>query len=372
MSHPGVGLDKWPGPAQGDRRSSPRTDWRLLPLDEDRLWLQGGQRQALYFQSAAVHRGQEFDPAGLRHLRALSRSRRKATSSRTSSCSPTTATPPTRRRSRPGRKSIAKKPDLVQRFVDASTIGWYHYLYGDNKAANALIKKDNPDMTDDQIAFSIAQDEGIRPGRFRRHAEDGHRRDDGRARQRLLRRDGQGGSRRARRSTTRRPTPCNSSTRASASIRSRSDERDLSADARRPGGPRDGARALVRLEGGLQNLRQRRVALTGVDLDVRRGEFLSLLGPSGCGKSTILRLLSGLTGATSGWINWQRTGARTRLRLSGADADAVGDGLRQRLAAAATERSVARGRASPRSTTRWPRSASPASPKPIRASCRAA
>jgi NitT/TauT family transport system substrate-binding protein len=52
---------------------------------------------------------------------------------------------------------VAKKPDLVQRFVDASTVGWYHYLYGDNKAANELIKKDNPEMTDDQIAFSIAK-----------------------------------------------------------------------------------------------------------------------------------------------------------------------------------------------------------------------
>ena len=52
---------------------------------------------------------------------------------------------------------IAKKPDVVQRFVDASTIGWYHYLYGDNKKANELIKKDNPEMTDDQIAFSVAK-----------------------------------------------------------------------------------------------------------------------------------------------------------------------------------------------------------------------
>jgi NitT/TauT family transport system substrate-binding protein len=52
---------------------------------------------------------------------------------------------------------IAKKPDVVQRFVDASTIGWYHYLYGDNTKANALIKKDNPEMTDDQIAFSVAK-----------------------------------------------------------------------------------------------------------------------------------------------------------------------------------------------------------------------
>ena len=52
---------------------------------------------------------------------------------------------------------VDSKPDLVQRFVDASIIGWYNYLYGDNKAANDLIKKDNPDMTDDQIAFSIAK-----------------------------------------------------------------------------------------------------------------------------------------------------------------------------------------------------------------------
>ncbi|MGI8931272.1 MAG: ABC transporter substrate-binding protein [Sphingomicrobium sp.] len=52
-------------------------------------------------------------------------------------------------------ETIEKNPDLVQRFVDASIIGWYNYLYGDNKAANALIKTDNPDMEDAQIAFSI-------------------------------------------------------------------------------------------------------------------------------------------------------------------------------------------------------------------------
>jgi NitT/TauT family transport system substrate-binding protein len=52
---------------------------------------------------------------------------------------------------------IESKPDLVQRFVDASIIGWYHYMYGDHAAADAAIKKDNPDMRDDQIAFSIAR-----------------------------------------------------------------------------------------------------------------------------------------------------------------------------------------------------------------------
>jgi NitT/TauT family transport system substrate-binding protein len=50
---------------------------------------------------------------------------------------------------------VDSKPDVVQRFVDASIIGWYNYLYGDNKAANDLIKTDNPDMTDGQIAYSI-------------------------------------------------------------------------------------------------------------------------------------------------------------------------------------------------------------------------
>ncbi len=49
---------------------------------------------------------------------------------------------------------IESNPDLVQRFVDASIIGWYNYLYGDTAAANALIKQDNPDMSDAQLAFS--------------------------------------------------------------------------------------------------------------------------------------------------------------------------------------------------------------------------
>ena len=55
------------------------------------------------------------------------------------------------------RDLIEKKPDLVQRFVDASIIGWYNYLYGDNKAANALIRKHNPEMSEELIAYSVAK-----------------------------------------------------------------------------------------------------------------------------------------------------------------------------------------------------------------------
>jgi NitT/TauT family transport system substrate-binding protein len=50
---------------------------------------------------------------------------------------------------------IDKKPDLVQRFVDASIIGWYNYLYGDNAPGNAMIKKLNPEMSDELLAYSI-------------------------------------------------------------------------------------------------------------------------------------------------------------------------------------------------------------------------
>ena len=52
---------------------------------------------------------------------------------------------------------IQQKPDVVKRFIEASIVGWYNYLYGDNKAANDLIKKDNPEMTDDKIAYAIAK-----------------------------------------------------------------------------------------------------------------------------------------------------------------------------------------------------------------------
>lgn len=43
-------------------------------------------------------------------------------------------------------------------------------------------------------------------------------------------------------------------------------------------------------------------ALDGVDLDVREGEFLTLVGPSGCGKSTLLDLIAGLAPPSAGEI----------------------------------------------------------------------
>jgi NitT/TauT family transport system substrate-binding protein len=51
--------------------------------------------------------------------------------------------------------TIDKRPEVVQCFVDGSAKGWYNYLYGDNKAANEKIMQDNPEITAEQIAFSI-------------------------------------------------------------------------------------------------------------------------------------------------------------------------------------------------------------------------
>ncbi len=44
---------------------------------------------------------------------------------------------------------VDKNPDITKRFVEASIIGWYNYLYGDNAATNELIKKENPDINDE-------------------------------------------------------------------------------------------------------------------------------------------------------------------------------------------------------------------------------
>lgn len=55
------------------------------------------------------------------------------------------------------RDIVEKKPDLVQRFVDASMVGWYNYIYRDNSAGNGMIKKLNPEMTDELLAYSVAK-----------------------------------------------------------------------------------------------------------------------------------------------------------------------------------------------------------------------
>ena len=57
---------------------------------------------------------------------------------------------------------------------------------------------------------------------------------------------------------------------------------------------------LVTLQGISKRFTTGTMALDGIDLEIFRGEFLSLLGPSGCGKSTLLRIIAGLTQPSDG------------------------------------------------------------------------
>src|SRR4030088_804536 len=54
------------------------------------------------------------------------------------------------------------------------------------------------------------------------------------------------------------------------------------------------------------------VALGPLDLDVSKGEFVSLLGPSGCGKSTALRLIAGLSAPTFGAVGVSHRAGQAR------------------------------------------------------------
>src|SRR5215472_2516586 len=72
--------------------------------------------------------------------------------------------------------------------------------------------------------------------------------------------------------------------------------------------------ALVALRGVAKTFPNGTQALAGLDLDVRQGEFLSLLGPSGCGKSTALRIVAGLSGPTAGAVEWSGPAEKAERR----------------------------------------------------------
>ncbi len=73
---------------------------------------------------------------------------------------------------------------------------------------------------------------------------------------------------------------------------------------------------LVALRGVGKDFANGTRALAGLDLEVRRGEFLSLLGPSGCGKSTALRIIAGLSEPSQGAVEWPAaTGNNAKSRL---------------------------------------------------------
>jgi NitT/TauT family transport system substrate-binding protein len=52
---------------------------------------------------------------------------------------------------------VKNRPELVRRFVEASILGWVNYLYGDRAAADALIRRENPEVTQDELDRGVAK-----------------------------------------------------------------------------------------------------------------------------------------------------------------------------------------------------------------------
>src|SRR3954452_10547555 len=72
----------------------------------------------------------------------------------------------------------------------------------------------------------------------------------------------------------------------------------------------DAAGLAVRLRAATKTYDNGVTALAPLDLDVAKGEFISLLGPSGCGKSTALRLIAGLSAPSAGAVNVSHRASR--------------------------------------------------------------
>src|ERR1700709_2140251 len=112
-------------------------------------------------------------------------------------------------------------------------------------------------------------------------------------------------------STTARPTRFALPTRLSVSICGRRTDAAMADPA---SSDADIGGLAVRLRGVTKTYDNGVTALGPFDLDVARGEFVSLLGPSGCGKSTALRLIAGLTPASSGTVSVSHPAGQTDRR----------------------------------------------------------
>ena len=203
------------------------------------------------------------------------------------------------------RDLIDKKPDLVQRFVDASTIGWYNYLYHDNSAANAMIKKQNPEMTDDLLAYSVSamKKYGIVDSGDALTIGIGAMTD---ARMKAFF-DEMVRAGVVKPSVDYRKAYTLQFVDKKVGLDLRPKRLKKPADA---AGERVHSDPLVALRGVGKAFPNGTLALTGFDLDVREGEFVSLLGPSGCGKSTALRIIAGLSEPSEGTVEWTSSRAR--------------------------------------------------------------
>ena len=88
----------------------------------------------------------------------------------------------------------------------------------------------------------------------------------------------------------------------------------------------EASRALIEMRGVSRRFGRGTVAVDGLSLAIRDGEFVSLLGPSGCGKSTVLRMMAGLLAPSAGTITLDgQTPGAGRVAERGVVGDAAGN-----------------------------------------------
>ena len=216
-------------------------------------------------------------------------------------------------------QTIDERPEVVECFVDGSALGWYTYLYGDRSAGDAAILDANPEMTREQLDFSVTQmieygiadsgaalDAGIGAMSPERIADFYNTMVDAGVAPEGI--DPDADLHDGFREQGCRP---DAESRAYGELILAHDDTVLSPDfEERPAsrGATD-ASAVVTLSGVGKTFENGTQALARTDLRVGEGEFLSLLGPSGCGKSTILRLVSGLDTPSEGSLVWRENRA---------------------------------------------------------------
>src|SRR6202790_2140194 len=313
LPHPsGIQGDKTRRAEAADSVCFQGRNFKLFSVAEIRIWIQRGEGQALYLQPAAVHRRQAKRDAGLCHLGAVRDRESRKIQARHHPAGglwfqhllDLDRNPPRTHRQE-ARSGSALRRRLDDRLVP---------LFVRRQCAGQRADQEAQSGNDRRIAGLFAgPDEGIRHCGFRRHLARRHRRHDRRARGELLR---QNGARRRGQARHRFPQGLHASLRQQGRRRRPAAEELGRHAVAKPA-------ALPEMDSGAPGLAVSLRAVTKVydsgvmalgplDLDVAKGEFVSLLGPSGCGKSTALRLIAGLSAPTSGTVGISRSAGEPR------------------------------------------------------------
>ena len=186
-------------------------------------------------------------------------------------------------------KTVRSRKAAVAAFVKASAEGWKSYL-ADPAPGNALIKKDNPAMTDDQLAYGVAKlkETGLVTG------GDAARLGIGVITEARLKASydflvGAG-----------LVDPCEGRAREDLYDRVREGHAGPAVTSTGVDGP--ATTPVIEALSAQKTYPDGTQALQSVDLAVAEGEFVTLIGPSGCGKSTLLKMVAGLLDPSDGRV----------------------------------------------------------------------